>query len=108
MNFDFSNEILPDSPESIYLQLFNIIQKQIEDGKLVPGDMLPSEMEFCSAYHISRTTVRQALHELELIGAIERKRGLGTFISSPKLSRNIGNLYSFSDEMHVMGKVPFV
>ena len=75
MNFDFSNEILPDSPESIYLQLFNIIQKQIEDGKLVPGDMLPSEMEFCSAYHISRTTVRQALHELELIGAIERKRG---------------------------------
>ena len=34
MNFDFSNEILPDSPESIYLQLFNIIQKQIEDGKL--------------------------------------------------------------------------
>ena len=106
MNFDFSNEILPDSPESIYLQLFNIIQKQIEDGKLVPGDMLPSEMEFCNAYHISRTTVRQALHELELIGAIERKRGLGTFISSPKLSRNIGNLYSFSDEMHIMGKVP--
>lgn len=106
MNFDFSNEILPDSPESIYLQLFNIIQKPIEDGKLVPGDMLPSEMEFCSAYHISRTTVRQALHELELIGAIERKRGLGTFISSPKLSRNIGNLYSFSDEMHIMGKVP--
>lgn len=48
MNFDFSNEILPDSPESIYLQLFNIIQKQIEDGKLVPGDMLPSEMEFAA------------------------------------------------------------
>ncbi len=44
--------------------------------------------------HISRT-VRQALHELELIGAIERKRGLGTFISSPNLPRNIGNLYSF-------------
>ena len=61
MNFDFYNEIFSDSPEAIYLQLLNIIQKQIEDGRLVPGDMLPSEMEFCNAYHISRTTVRQAL-----------------------------------------------
>ena len=106
MNFDFSNEIFSDSPEAIYLQLLNIIQKQIEDGRLVPGDMLPSEMEFCNAYHISRTTVRQALRELELTGAIERKRGLGTYISSPKLSRNIGNLYSFTDEMCKLGKVP--
>lgn len=106
MNFDFSNEILSNSSESIYLQLFNIIQKQIEDGRLIPGDMLPSEKEFCNAYHISRTTVRQALHELELIGVIERKRGLGTFISSPKLSRNIGNLYSFSSEMRALGKTP--
>ena len=106
MSFDFSSTIDPASSRSIYSQLMDIIDRQIENGLLSPGDLLPSENEFCDAYHISRTTVRQALHELEMHGTIERKRGRGTFVSIPKVSRNIGSLYSFSEEMLRIGKKP--
>ncbi len=106
MSFDFSSTIDPCSPRSIHSQLLDIINGQIESGLLSSGDLLPSENDFCDAYHISRTTVRQALHELEMHGVIERKRGRGTFVSVPKVSRNIGNLYSFSEEMLRIGKTP--
>ena len=106
MSFDYSVSINPDNTRTIYMQLLEIISGQIESGALLPGDLLPSENEFCAAYHISRTTVRQALHELEQRGMIERIRGKGTFVLAPKVSRNIGNLYSFSEEMRKIGKTP--
>ncbi len=106
MSFDYSATINAADSRSIYSQLLDIISSQIDDGLLCPGDLLPSENDFCDAYHISRTTVRQALHELEIRGMIERKRGRGTFVSTPKVSRNIGNLYSFSEEMRRLGKEP--
>ena len=106
MAFDFAARIDPGEPRPIYLQLLDIIARQIGDGKLEPGDMLPSENEFCEAYHISRTTVRQALRELEEQGLITRKRGLGTYVTEPKVSRHLGNLYSFTDDMKKLGMTP--
>ena len=106
MGFDFSYAIDPSSTRPIYVQLLDIISGQIENGLLSPEDLLPSENEFCEAYHISRTTVRQTLHELERRGMIVRKQGRGTFVSIPKVSRNIGTLYSFSEEMRRIGKTP--
>lgn len=106
MSFDYSVPLNHDNSSSIYVKLSGIISGQIESGCLQPGEMLPSENEFCAAYGISRTTVRQALHELEQRGSIERIRGRGTFVLAPKVSRDIGNLYSFSDQMRRLGKKP--
>ncbi len=106
MGFDFEAKVDPGAPRAIYLQLLDIITQQITAKKLEPGDMLPSENEFCEAYHISRTTVRQALRELEEQGLITRKRGLGTYVTEQKVSRHLGNLYSFSDDMKKLGMTP--
>jgi multiple sugar transport system substrate-binding protein len=74
-------EIDKKSPMPIYYQLKEMIKKKIESGEYKPGDRLPTELELCQQYDISRTPVRQALNELHYQGVLFRKPGLGTFIS---------------------------
>lgn len=50
-----------------------------EDG-LVAGDRLPSERELSLRLNVGRSSVREALRALELVGLIETRRGEGTFI----------------------------
>ena len=106
MAFDFSMGIDPNAARAIYLQILDIIEEQLQNQTLKVGDMLPSEKELCQHYHVSRTTIRQTLRELEDQGMIVRQRGLGTFISEPKVSRRLGNLYSFTEDMKKLGLVP--
>jgi GntR family transcriptional regulator len=69
------------SPIPLYSQLKRALAEQIEAGSLAPGDRLPSEPELCSRFVLSRTTVRQALAELELEGTLRREKGRGTFVA---------------------------
>ncbi|MBD2823259.1 FadR family transcriptional regulator, partial [Xenorhabdus sp. 42] len=43
-------------------------------------DRLPSERELSSRLNVGRSSVREALRALELVGLIETRRGEGTFI----------------------------
>ena len=58
------------------------ILELIESGELKQGDKLPNEMGIVKQTEISRTSVREALSALELMGIIERVPGEGTFIAS--------------------------
>jgi GntR family transcriptional regulator len=95
-----------DSDIPLYYQIISIIKRSVSVGLLKPGDIIPSETELCDALNISRSTVRQAIGELESEGLVVRRRGKGTFISEPKLSRTIEDVYSFSNEMRRMGHEP--
>lgn len=95
-----------DNSIPLYNQLAEIIKRSITVGTLKSGDLLPSEAEIIEAYKISRSTVRQALGVLETEGLISRRRGIGTFVTTPKLKRRLNNLYSFSSEMKQIGLVP--
>ncbi len=106
MGFIFTATPSGKNSRAMYLQLLDIIEGQISDKTLVPGDLLPSENTFCDVYHVSRTTIRRTLHELEKLGLIVRKRGCGTFVCESKISRRLGNLYSFSEEMKRIGMTP--
>jgi GntR family transcriptional regulator len=72
------------SPLPLYSQLKRALANQIAAGTLAPGDRLPSEPELCTRFALSRTTVRQALAELELEGTLRRERGRGTFVAERK------------------------
>ncbi|MGM0752474.1 MAG: FadR/GntR family transcriptional regulator [Bacillota bacterium] len=50
-----------------------------KDG-LQPGDKIPSERELSERLNVGRSSVREALRALELLGLIETKRGEGTFL----------------------------
>ena len=47
---------------------------------LKAGDRIPTEQEICSAYGISRITVRQAVSSLVYEGLLDRQQGRGTFV----------------------------
>lgn len=99
-------EIQLGSKLSLTYQLMMIIKRNIVSNNLKPGSQLPTEEEFCNAYNISRSTVRNALSELEEEGLIDRVRGKGTFISTSKLRRKMEQVYSFTHEMMALGLAP--
>jgi len=95
-----------DSDIPLYYQLISIIKRNLSVGFLKAGDIIPSEAELCEALEISRSTVRQAIGELEAEGLVVRRRGKGTFISEPKMNRSIEDIYSFTGEMKALGLEP--
>lgn len=69
-----------DGPE----QLAALIERFIASGALIPGDHLPSEREFSAELGLSRASVREAIHELELKGTVERTPGRGSLVRDPR------------------------
>jgi GntR family transcriptional regulator, transcriptional repressor for pyruvate dehydrogenase complex len=61
----------------------------LREGRLSPGDRLPSERELCQRFGVSRVTVREALRVLEAGGLVEIRVGArgGAFLTSPTTER---------------------
>src|SRR5207253_280318 len=72
------------SPVPFYFQLKTLLERDIRSRYLLPGERLPSEPSLCRHFGVSRSTVRQALAELELDGLVHRERGRGTFVREPE------------------------
>lgn len=83
----------------IYKVIENDLKKDINEGLLQSGDLVPSENELKDKYNVSRMTVRQALNNLVNDGYLYRHKGKGTFISSRKIEKNIHGVRSFTEEM---------
>src|SRR3972149_2472764 len=58
-----------------------VLRKMIMEGELPPETQLPNEPELSAHLNVSRTTVRSALAILEQAGFIQRRWGVGTFVS---------------------------
>ncbi|PGX93916.1 FadR/GntR family transcriptional regulator [Bacillus thuringiensis] len=71
---------MTSSNTKVYLEIVKKIRSIMEEDGLVAGDRLPSERELSSRLNVGRSSVREALRALELVGLIETRRGEGTFI----------------------------
>lgn len=90
----------------LYHKVYEILAKEIDEGKYKPNDQLPTEMELCKMFGVSRITIRQALEQLERARYIYRKLGVGTFVSEKVFQQDLKKFYSFTDEMIKIGKTP--
>lgn len=65
-----------------------------EDG-LKSGDKIPSERELSERLNVGRSSVREALRALELLGLIETRRGEGTFLRDARSNQLVQLLGTF-------------
>jgi len=73
--------INPNSGVPMYRQIVSQIRRAAATGRIRPGDKLPSVRELSQTLEISPITVVKAYNELDHLGAIETRRGRGTFIA---------------------------
>lgn len=80
----------------LYIQLANAIKLAFAEGRLHPGDVLPSERALVEMLNIARGTARKALQQLLEEGFLVRNQGSGTFIA-PRVRQSLPLLESFSE-----------
>jgi GntR family transcriptional regulator len=83
------------SPLPIYYQLQTIIQNEIEDGRLKPGDAILPERKLAEQYKVSVGTVRQAIAPLVNEGLLIRMQGKGTFVAGTTMDPDYVRSYRF-------------
>lgn len=95
--------IVHDSQLPYYQQLYDILRRQITSGQWKPGDRLPSESELIDQYAVSRIVVRQAFDMLVNEGWVYRRRGRGTFVTTPTIEHGLTRIISFTEDMQRRG-----
>jgi GntR family transcriptional repressor for pyruvate dehydrogenase complex len=83
-------------PQQIVSRLLDLIQQR----HLGPGDRLPAERELAATMGVSRSSLREALRALTVLGVTEMRHGTGTYVSSLEpdlLVRPLSFVLSLSD-----------
>ncbi|WP_374013652.1 GntR family transcriptional regulator [Pseudoxanthomonas koreensis] len=65
----------------IYRQLKERVVAMMLDGLLKPGEALPSVRQVAAEYRLNPITVSRAYQELADEGLVEKRRGLGMFVT---------------------------
>ena len=90
-----AKKIDKNTPIPLYFQLKSLLLAEIEDGTYLADSLIPTEKELCDMFHISRTTVRQALAELVQEGYLYRVKSKGTFVARPKIRQDYAKIGIF-------------
>ncbi|MGY2896997.1 FadR/GntR family transcriptional regulator [Deinococcus sp. UYEF24] len=64
-------------------QVADELQDWFRSGELTPGMRLPPERELAARFGVSRTSLRDALRRLELLGYLDARQGDGTYVRVP-------------------------
>ena len=86
--------------QSLYIEIYEKILHAIQSGEYPENAPLPAERDLCDKYHVSRSTIRQALMRLKEADVIYTVQGNGTFIKPQVFTQPLTNqLYSFTDSL---------
>lgn len=78
-------EVSQISNKRIYQSIIEQFIHMIRDDKLAIGEKLPAERELSTMFNVSRSSIREAIKVLEILGMFEVKPGGGTFVSEPNI-----------------------
>lgn len=73
-----------DNDKPIYLQMVELIKKEIISGRLKSGEKIPSVRELAVQAKVNPNTVQKALAELERCGLVYTERTNGKFVTDNK------------------------
>jgi GntR family transcriptional repressor for pyruvate dehydrogenase complex len=79
----------PPNDTAAGAQVVDYVRRELEGGRLGPGDRLPPERELAQAMGVSRPSLRSGLRALSAMGIVTSRRGAGTFIveGPPRLGK---------------------
>jgi GntR family transcriptional regulator, transcriptional repressor for pyruvate dehydrogenase complex len=75
-----SGDVLQHKEDVTHLLILRF-QQLLSDGLLAPGTKLPSERELAASFGVARSSLRQALKVLEIMGVITQKVGDGSYLN---------------------------
>lgn len=83
------------------------LSAEIAEGRLAPGEQLPTESQLCRAFETGRHSVRRAVATLAAEGKLRVEQGRGTFVqSAPLISYHIGRRTRFRQNLINQGVNP--
>ncbi len=94
-----------DQPYALYEKIKRSVVREIESGKLEPGDKVPSETQLAKEFNASRMTANRALKELTEENRILRVQGVGTFVAKIKPEASLLEIKSIAREINDWGGV---
>ncbi|MET3575944.1 FadR/GntR family transcriptional regulator [Bhargavaea ullalensis] len=79
----------------MFLEIVQELRSLIRNENIRTGEKLPSERVLAERLGAGRSTIREALRSLELLGLIETRRGEGTFLSDYRQHQLVDVLAAF-------------
>lgn len=74
-------DVDPGSPTPIWDQIVTRLRFAIAAGRLPPGEPIPSVRQLAVSLRVNPNTVARAYRELESLGLVQTRQGLGTFVA---------------------------
>jgi GntR family transcriptional regulator, transcriptional repressor for pyruvate dehydrogenase complex len=90
--------IQPVTRHALHRQVAESLRALIVDGNIKAGGVLPPERELAKQFGVSRATVREALHLLQLWGLVEPHHGGGNYVRAPTVEHIVGPLASIIEQ----------
>ncbi|MCJ8337882.1 MAG: FadR family transcriptional regulator [Pseudomonadales bacterium] len=89
--------------QNLTQKIVSALREQIEGGKLVAGDKLPTEQKLVAEYGVSRTVIREAVSGLKAEGLVMSRQGAGVFVL--KVVKNAETLALLSENPQTISSV---
>ena len=67
-------------PRGLVNEIVDSLAAGIREGRMQPGEKLPTEAEIMVRFDVSRTVVRESLSRLQASSLVETRHGIGTFV----------------------------
>ncbi len=81
-------QTMPIERKRLADQIADRVMAMIADGTLKPGDRLPAEPELMKQFQVGRSSIREAIGALSLIGLVTVRPGQGTHVASLSADSN--------------------
>lgn len=87
-------------PTPVYFKLQKMLQEEIENGRWVPGQIIPPERAIAEKHKLSVGTVKKAILNLVTEGYLYRIQGKGTFVAGMALQPESLRYYRYLEDFN--------
>lgn len=93
---------------ALWRQIQETLKKEILNGGIKPGGILPTEHALAERFAVNRHTVRRAIAGLAELNLVETRQGSGTYVPESVMDYAVKKRTRFSETVSAQSRVPSV